>query len=67
MLVRGIVGEVGQIEQPMSAATALADVTGGFQRRQPELAPARIVILSILDSDWHGSSDWNFAYGKYTS
>lgn len=61
MLVGGIMREVGQIEKPMSAATALANVSSGFQCRQPKLAPARIVILPILHSNWHGGSDGKFA------
>ena len=64
MPVGGIVGKVGQIEKPMRPATALANVSGGCQCRQPELAPARIVVLSVFHSDWHYGSDGNFAYPK---
>ena len=56
MSIRGIVGEVGQIEQPLSAATALANVSGGFERYQPVLEPAPIVTLSTLYSVWLGGS-----------
>src|SRR5689334_5111333 len=47
-LVGGVVGEVGDVEEAVGLAAALADIASGLEHRQPELAPAGIVELAVL-------------------
>src|ERR1700722_111526 len=52
-LIGRIVRQVRHVQQPVGLPAALAYIPGGFQDRQPELGPTRVVKLAILQPNCH--------------
>ena len=46
-------GEVGDVQEAVGFAAALAEVAGGLEQGQPEFAPAGVVELPVFGAEGH--------------